>query len=207
MSTAMIAGISAGGFLGLVVLGLAVRKCRNKDQHLKPQKLEDGDDDDEGGAELEMQNNPMARKKQNKKSDPAKSAGDLAMQQPHRSPKPARKSPKKKTGSQLALQGGDNEWIQSTDPGTGRTYWHNPTTHQSTWVDPTKSRDDGWIESVDPNSGRKYFYNTQTGKSSWSDPRKKKTKKTKARAKGEGKTKLLSKKGTMTPDEVKQWKS
>ena len=81
-------------------------------------------------------------------------------------------------------------------------------------MDPAKNRDDGWIESVDPNSGRKYFYNTQTGKSSWSDPRrkskgkKKKMKKKKGSArKSEDKKSLLSKKGTMTPDQVNQWKS
>ena len=40
--------------------------------------------------------------------------------------------PAARTGS-LTKKG---DWIEATDPGSGRQYWHNAVTGESTWVDP-----------------------------------------------------------------------
>jgi len=76
----------------------------------------------------------------------------------------------------VAASGG-SDWQEVTDPGTGRVYFYNTATQETSWTDPRKMSvcgDDGasdWQEVTDPASGRVYFYNTATKETSWEDPR------------------------------------
>ncbi len=72
------------------------------------------------------------------------------------------------------------DWLEAKDPTTGRSYWHNSKTNESTWTDPTKKADKGgapkdgdWVEAKDPGSGRLYWHNRKTSESTWTNPYKK----------------------------------
>lgn len=64
------------------------------------------------------------------------------------------------------------DWLEAVDPNSGRTYWHNEKTGESSWTDPHKEAGAGgdWTEATDPASGKKYWHNAKTGESSWTDP-------------------------------------
>lgn len=65
-----------------------------------------------------------------------------------------------------AAGGGENgaggvTWEKHSDPATGRQYWFNTDTGESSWFDPTKKKAEGdnvWEEHVDPGSGRRYCH-------------------------------------------------
>lgn len=74
----------------------------------------------------------------------------------------------------MSLQDG---WKEVTDPNSGRLYYVNKVTQQSSWTKPLveslEVEDDlenGWKEVKDPKSGRTYFYNKHTQERSWTKP-------------------------------------
>jgi hypothetical protein len=83
-------------------------------------------------------------------------------------------------------------WQEAKDPKSGKSYWYNKQTKETTWKDPNAagatapaapapaaaatSSDDpeavaaNWAESKDPKSGKPYYYNKVTKKTSWARP-------------------------------------
>jgi hypothetical protein len=71
--------------------------------------------------------------------------------------------------------GGD--WVENVDPSSGRKYYANVKTQETTWTYPTelnetgeKAEADEWQAKEDPSSGRTYYYNTRTQETSWTLP-------------------------------------
>lgn len=75
-------------------------------------------------------------------------------------------------------------WEQITDPASGRPYYCNRSTGQSSWEPPQPAQapppqapppqpqlPPGWEQITDPASGRPYYCNRSTGQSSWEWPR------------------------------------
>ena len=58
------------------------------------------------------------------------------------------------------------KWARFLDPSTGRPYFYNESTGESSWTCPLSA----WAEAVDPASGRTYFYNSATKETSWTRP-------------------------------------
>ena len=65
------------------------------------------------------------------------------------------------------------------DPSSGRTYYQNIETGETSWTLPTdtgalearaSSSASPWVERHDPGSGRMFYQNVQTGESSWTKP-------------------------------------
>ncbi len=62
-------------------------------------------------------------------------------------------------------------WESAIDPSTGRTYYINHLTQQTSWTPPVLDPlPNGWEERKDE-QGRTFFYNVNTGTSQWDDPR------------------------------------
>ena len=62
-------------------------------------------------------------------------------------------------------------WESAIDPSTGRTYYINHLTQQTSWTPPMLDPlPDGWEERKDK-QGRTFFYHVKTGRSQWDDPR------------------------------------
>ena len=76
---------------------------------------------------------------------------------------------------------GHGDWVQAEDPQTGRPYWVNTQTNETSWTPPGKASNseksatdngdaDEWIEAFDPTSQRKYYINKTTKRSTWTLP-------------------------------------
>lgn len=70
-----------------------------------------------------------------------------------------------------------SDWAEATDPASGRTYYYNATTGETSWEVPegyvpkSASADPGdWQELSDPTSGKPYYYNAKTGVTQWDKP-------------------------------------
>jgi len=76
-------------------------------------------------------------------------------------------------------------WEQATDPLSGKTYFYNRSTGETSWTAPTTPNKEeaaaqstpasgglpaGWEQATDPSSGKFYFYNRSTGETSWAAP-------------------------------------
>ena len=62
-------------------------------------------------------------------------------------------------------------WERSTDPSTGRLFYINHHSMQTSWTPPIDSPlTDGWQQKRD-GEGRIFFYNEKTNKKQWNDPR------------------------------------
>ena len=68
-------------------------------------------------------------------------------------------------------------WEERVDPRTGRQYFVNHTTKETTWERPVVTAEfkpslpPGWEERVDPQSGNKFYVNHNTRETTWTDPR------------------------------------
>lgn len=79
-------------------------------------------------------------------------------------------------------------WEQATDPSSGKVYYCNRVTGESSWTVPTGGVDvaasapaaapaaaspalpAGWEQAADPASGKQYYFNRATGQTSWEPP-------------------------------------
>ena len=72
-------------------------------------------------------------------------------------------------------------WVEHYDEGSGRTYYHNTDTNETSWTKPEGFGDDvdalmaagdagDWQEVHDEASGRTYYFNKSTNESSWTKP-------------------------------------
>lgn len=72
-----------------------------------------------------------------------------------------------------------SDWTAATDPGSGRTYYYNTVTQETSWeapagfetaaAEPATSASQ-WTSAVDPGSGQTYYYNAVTGETRWEAP-------------------------------------
>lgn len=70
-------------------------------------------------------------------------------------------------------------WEAAPDPASGRIYYRNRGTGESSWTPPPMAGPPpyqppplprGWEQAHDPASGRPYFHNRETGETSWTPP-------------------------------------
>ena len=76
--------------------------------------------------------------------------------------------------------GGD--WVESTDPSTGKVYYANTVTKAVSWewpedipkpgggADSGGENKDGWVAALDESSGKYYYHNHVTGETTWTRP-------------------------------------
>lgn len=72
----------------------------------------------------------------------------------------------------------NEDWVETTDPSTGQTYYYNKATNETSWEDPKGSAmvaeigstASDWIETPDPTTGKTYYYNSVTQETSWEKP-------------------------------------
>jgi len=73
---------------------------------------------------------------------------------------------------------GTSDWVKNSDPSSGRIYYANLKTKETSWKVPEEIRDlvggsqttGEWVEREDSKSKRKYYYNTVTRETSWTMP-------------------------------------
>ena len=61
-----------------------------------------------------------------------------------------------------------DDWVAKQDPSSGKTYYYNKKTNETSWVKPGSGSE--WIESTDPNTGKTYYINMITRKTQWTKP-------------------------------------
>jgi hypothetical protein len=73
-------------------------------------------------------------------------------------------------GAAAAAAAPASPWKKYGDPGSGRPYWHNAATNETTWADPEAPVWGEWRELTDATSGRTYFHNTANDSVVWELP-------------------------------------
>jgi len=76
-----------------------------------------------------------------------------------------------------------SDWKEHVDPSSGKTYYYNERTGESSWTNPVPAqaaiplgdatqpaKTEEWTAHVDPASGNTYYYNATTGATSWTKP-------------------------------------
>ena len=67
-----------------------------------------------------------------------------------------------------------SNWVESTDPASGQSYWINRSTNETSWSPPSQVTTSGdgqdWEELHDDNTGRAYFVNKTSRRATWSRP-------------------------------------
>ena len=79
--------------------------------------------------------------------------------------------PKLKEGGDTFLQ--EENWVIKMDPVSGKQYYVNRLTRESTWTKPPELDDalpESWEMKMDPGSGCAYYVNTLDGTTTWERP-------------------------------------
>lgn len=75
-----------------------------------------------------------------------------------------------------------DDWVEVPDPSSGKSYYYNSKTQETSWEKPRVVTNDGgaaqpnetlavgWVEVQDPSSGRSYYFNQTTNETSWEKP-------------------------------------
>ncbi|CAE7345607.1 NEDD4 [Symbiodinium natans] len=73
-----------------------------------------------------------------------------------------------------------SQWEEHVDPGSGKKFFFNPTTNETSWTKPASRSagypsapartSDSWTEHRDPASGKTFYFNTETKETSWKKP-------------------------------------
>jgi len=99
--------------------------------------------------------------------------------EPEPEPEPAAAEPEPQPEPEPAADALPPGWTEAVDPRSGKTYYYNKATKETSWKKPTAAAaappaaDElpaGWAECVDPNSGKTYYYNKATKQTSWKRP-------------------------------------
>lgn len=80
----------------------------------------------------------------------------------------------------------NSDWVKQMDPNTGKFYYWNVKTNETTWIQPESFQDlnpqgaslsneqteeaKDWVKQYDPASGSYYYWNTATGETRWDEP-------------------------------------
>ena len=64
----------------------------------------------------------------------------------------------------------EETWIQFEDPTTGREYWHNSSTSETTWDEPLGVQAALWVKIYDPDHGKPFYYCKTTEETRWEAP-------------------------------------
>ena len=63
-----------------------------------------------------------------------------------------------------------SNWVEASDPATGRSYWINKSTNETSWKEDTAGDGHEWEELLDKGTGRNYFVNRTSRRATWSRP-------------------------------------
>ena len=63
-----------------------------------------------------------------------------------------------------------SEWSEHEDTATGKTYYSNKLTKETTWQRPPALVKADWLELKDPDSGKTYYHNKFTNETCWQRP-------------------------------------
>ena len=67
-----------------------------------------------------------------------------------------------------------SNWVEAEDQGSGRPYWINKSTNETSWTPPQTVNTEGdgeeWEEVIDESTGRAYFVNSVSRRATWSRP-------------------------------------
>ena len=67
-----------------------------------------------------------------------------------------------------------SNWVEAQDPASGRSYWINKATNETSWTPPQQVNTEGdgaeWEEVQDATSGKTYFVNKTSRRATWSRP-------------------------------------
>ncbi|VEU34893.1 unnamed protein product [Pseudo-nitzschia multistriata] len=111
-------------------------------------------------------------------SPPGAAAPTLESEEPKGEPQPQQQSAIP-TEAESGADAAESDWVETTDPASGQTYYFNTKTNETSWDNPNAATtateqestgDSDWAELVDPSSGQTYYYNEKTGETSWEKP-------------------------------------
>lgn len=71
-------------------------------------------------------------------------------------------------GEEETTAEGEDEWQSKVDPASGKTYYFNVNTRETSWVKPGSGKE--WVERLDESSGKVYYVNMITRETQWTKP-------------------------------------
>lgn len=115
--------------------------------------------------------------------EPPPSGGGGSAEPPQRTERPFASTPRLPRGESLGRgqprPAMANPWQMYVDANTGRPYWHNTNTQETSWKAPAEpasseagqgfqfTREHAWKRYQDPSSGKSYYFNASTQETRW----------------------------------------